>query len=84
MSNNGGPTRCDLILYALKLEIERRRGIINGDCSLSKLVVTIHLTAGGGHPRSILCHLDHETPFKCDEKFLTAAKNSLTYRTEST
>jgi len=53
-------TRTDLILWAITQEVERWRPVINGDRPLQSLVVTVHLSAGGGHPRSVECHVKSE------------------------
>lgn len=60
MAGNGGPTRTDLVLYALQMEIERRRLTIDDDPTLQRIVITLHLAGGFGHPRSIECNLGHE------------------------
>jgi hypothetical protein len=58
--NGNGPTRTDLVMYALQMEIERRRTIIDSDPTLNRIVITLHLSAGFGHPRSIECNLGCE------------------------
>jgi hypothetical protein len=60
MPDNGHPTRTDLVIYALQMEIERRRTTIDQDSTLQRIVITLHLASGFGHPRSIECNLAHE------------------------
>jgi hypothetical protein len=64
MKNNGDPLRrSDVILYAIQRELEQFRPIIDGKSNFSKLVITVHLASGGGHPRGIQCTFDHQAQF---------------------
>ena len=59
MSSNGH-RRSDLVILAMAAEIQRRRDQIDCDPSVKRIIVTLHLSAGGGHPRSIECTVQHE------------------------
>ena len=41
-------------------EIQRRRDQIDCDPSVKRIIVTLHLQSGSGHPRSIECTVQHE------------------------
>jgi len=55
-----GQTRADAILAAVTTEIERWRHVINHDPGLQSVVITVHLAAGFGHPRSVECGIRSE------------------------
>lgn len=50
-------SKADMILMAVTAEVERWRHVINADSGLQRIVVTVHLASGFGHPREVECDL---------------------------